>query len=172
VDRDWSLSFTSTVLALRGSKLVEQPLVSAAGEQVLCWNGEAWRIGGSAVSRNDGVQVLEGLSVGGSDPAGLLRSIQGPFAFVFFSKTLGRLYFGRDRLGRRSLLICQTEDALKLSSVADEPHEGWQEVEADGFYSIDVRATFDESLSTLTRHSWVLDENLVGCSSELCSLSV
>ncbi|KAK0392537.1 hypothetical protein NLU13_2032 [Sarocladium strictum] len=159
--RAWALSFTSTVLALRGSKLVEQPLVDEASGEVLCWNGEAWKIGERAVSRNDGEEVLKGLTASDADPADFLRSIQGPFAFVFFSKARGRLYFGRDRLGRRSLLSCQTGDALRLSSVADEPHEGWQEVEADGFYSIEVRAGFQETMSTLIRHPWVHDEELV-----------
>jgi asparagine synthetase B (glutamine-hydrolysing) len=117
---------------------------------------------------NDGAEVLKGLTDSTRDVEEFLRSIQGPFAFVFFSKTRDRLYFGRDRLGRRSLLMSQSESTLKLSSVADEPHEGWTEVEADGFYTIDVRPTFEESMSTLTRHSWTSDGNLVGCSSELC----
>lgn len=168
--RDWSLGFTSTVLALRGSALVEQPLVNEAGEHVLCWNGEAWRIGGRAVSRNDGAEVLEGLTT--KDDAGeFLRSIQGPFAFVFFSKSRNRLYFGRDRLGRRSLLMRHTADSFKLSSVAEESGEGWQEVEADGFYSIDVLSTFEKTMSTLARHPWVHDENSVGRSSEPLALS-
>lgn len=163
--RNWALSFTSTVLGLRGSQLVAQPLIDDSSAQILCWNGEAWRIGERDILHNDGAEVLQGLTDSG-DVEDFLRSIQGPFAFVFLSKTRDRLFFGRDRLGRRSLLMCQTADALKLSSVADDPHEGWTEVEADGFYTIDIRLTFEETMSTLTRRSWTSDENLVGCSSE------
>ena len=167
--RKWSLTFTSTVLALRGSELVEQPLINEATQDVLCWNGEAWRIGGQPVSRNDGLEVLDGLN--DTNTADYLRSIEGPFAFVFFSRRENRLYFGRDRLGRRSLLVCQTADSLRLSSLADDPSQGWQEVEADGFYSIEMQPSFQESIATLTRHSWVQDDRMVGCSSEPLSLS-
>lgn len=170
---EWALSFASTVLALRGSELVKQPLINEATQDVLCWNGEAWRIGGEPVSRNDGLQVLDGLtSPENTTTAEFLRSIDGPFAFVFFSKREARLYFGRDRLGRRSLLMCQSADSMRLSSLADDPSQGWREVEADGFYSVDLLSTLQETVATLTRHPWAQDERMVGCSSEPLTLSV
>ncbi|KAJ4379792.1 hypothetical protein N0V86_004976 [Didymella sp. IMI 355093] len=50
------------------------------------------------------------------------------------------LYYGRDCLGRRSLLRKITADgSLLLSSVCDNASgEGWEEVEADGIYMLDL----------------------------------
>jgi asparagine synthetase B (glutamine-hydrolysing) len=52
----------------------------------------------------------------------LLYSIEGPFAFVLYHRPSKTIYFGRDRLGRRSLLLnhCRSEraDGFCLSSAA------------------------------------------------------
>jgi asparagine synthetase B (glutamine-hydrolysing) len=160
----------STVLSLRGSGLAEQPLVRDGGDYVLCWNGEAWRMGGVHLPRNDGEQVLDTLAEssreaqrqGNAVADEALRSIAGPFAFVFWDRRRQRLYYGRDRLGRRTLLMHLSGDSLRLSSVADEPLSGWREVEADGFYSLEIRPSITETMSTLTRHAWSHDESMVG----------
>jgi hypothetical protein len=71
----------------------------------------------------------------------VLRRIEGPFAFVFYDAVGGRVYFGRDRLGRRSLLVRDLRGGgMVLCSVAGEGHggEGWREVEADGVYVVKV----------------------------------
>ena len=167
------LSLVSTVLSLRGPELVKQPLINDESNYMLCWNGEAWRIADVVVSRNDGVAVLDALVAGSLQDRSeqgfieALRSIQGPFAFAFFDKRRGRLYFGRDRLGRRSLLMQISPDTFRLASIADEPHEGWKEVEADGFYSLTLRSNLAETVSSLTRHQWAQDESLVGARGNL-----
>lgn len=171
---DVSLTFTSTVLSLRGDVLSAQPLVDDAGS-VLCWNGEAWRIRGQSVAddgRGDTQAVMELLtsaSASGDEDAVLdaLRSIEGPFAVVFFDRPERRLYYARDRLGRRSLLARASDgdSSLVLSSVADADalQQGWAEVEADGCYSIRL----DREGLQPTRHSWVDDESLVGSGSRV-----
>jgi asparagine synthetase B (glutamine-hydrolysing) len=139
------LFFTSTVLALRGGQVTAQPLSDPFTESVLCWNGEAWKVGQELVTGNDG-QALLNLLVEGASTASefdsiahvlrVVRSISGPFAFVYFDKSHNLLYFGRDFLGRRSLLY-NTEDvpdAVQFSSIADSPFGAWKEVEADGIY--------------------------------------
>lgn len=122
-----SLTFTSTVLALRGDHVAQQPFVDSASGSVFCWNGEAWRVRQHTVTGNDG-EALAGLlndaiRKSASEREGailkVLRSIDGPFAFVFFDKPSSRVYFGRDRLGRRSLLVKEGRQGLVLSSVAD-----------------------------------------------------
>lgn len=141
-----NLAFTSTVLALRGDHIAQQPFVDSASGSVFCWNGEAWKIRHHDVAGNDG-EVVAGLlneaitqSSAEREDAILkvLRSIDGPFAFVFFDKPSKKLYFGRDRLGRRSLLIRQDDQELVLSSVADSIDSQWKEVEADGVYVVEL----------------------------------
>lgn len=170
------LAFTSTVLALRGDHIAQQPFVDSASGSVFCWNGEAWKIRHHDVVGNDGeaVAVLlnEAVAQSSAEHEGailkVLRSIDGPFAFVFFDQLSKRLYFGRDRLGRRSLLIRQDAQGLVLSSIADSVDPKWMEVEADGVYVLDLASPkqigvngADEPSPVPTRLQWVEEEDAV-----------
>ncbi|KAK4237453.1 hypothetical protein C8A03DRAFT_44708 [Achaetomium macrosporum] len=166
-DAGWSLRFTSTVLALRGhgdSGVTRQPLVDDATGSVLCWNGEAWRVGGARVGagENDARVVFARLVASGSVEGALdvLRGVEGPFAFVYYDAVPGSVFFGRDRLGRRSLLLMERPgvdggEALELCSVAGEAGDGWREVEADGIYAVGL----GEGRLSLERHDWVVGED-------------
>lgn len=140
------LAFTSTVLALRGDHIAQQPFVDSTSGSVFCWNGEAWKIRHHDVAGNDGETIAgllnEAVVQNSSDREGAilkaLRSIDGPFAFVFFDKPSKKLYFGRDRLGRRSLLIRHDGQGLVLSSIAESIDPQWKEVEADGVYVLNL----------------------------------
>lgn len=158
---DLYLTCVATVLSLRGHGITQQPIVSQATNSVLCWNGEAWTIDGDSVSGNDGAAVLGALdaAVGQEATLDVLRAIEGPFAFIYYDQRDGRVYFGRDRLGRRSLLV-HDEDDFVLSSVADLDVPGWVEVEADGVYVLDVRSMSDVapggiSMRVAERHGWL-----------------
>jgi len=140
------LSFTSTVLALRGGHVAPQPFTDPSTGSVLCWNGEIWKLGQDAVvSGNDGEKLFEALVQAAStdtveQPLGVLKvlsSISGPFAFVFLDKVHSQLFFGRDRLGRRSLLYNTTSSCIEFASTSDPVNRsGWKEVEADAIYMI------------------------------------
>jgi asparagine synthetase B (glutamine-hydrolysing) len=144
-----SLSFTSTVLALRGGHVALQPLVKPLSGSTLCWNGEAWKIGQELVEGNDGEAILDLLTSRTSSLSTfdsvtgvleIIHSISGPFAFVYFDKVHDLLYFGRDCLGRRSLLL-NVENAsgtMQFSSVAGTTGGSWREVEADGIYVLAI----------------------------------
>ncbi|RDA85373.1 hypothetical protein CP532_6430 [Ophiocordyceps camponoti-leonardi (nom. inval.)] len=134
-NRVLSLSLTSTVLALRGDGVTRQPLIDAETGSVLCWNGEAWSIDGQPVQGNDAEAVMTACR--GQSVVDALRAVEGPFAFVYLDRPAARLYYGRDRLGRRSLLM-KPGDPWSLSSIADVPADGWNEVEADGFYFLSL----------------------------------
>ncbi|KAI1077138.1 asparagine synthase-domain-containing protein [Whalleya microplaca] len=160
----WNLCFTSTVLALRGDHVAKQPLESPATGSILCWNGEAWRINTQTVSNNDGEAILAQLVATGvssveareSHILNTLRSIDGPFAFVFYDSESKCVFFGRDRLGRRSLLFNEAEDgsSISFSSVADVPAIVWKEVQADGIYSLRLDAQYTISGRVMT-HNWL-----------------
>lgn len=142
------LTFTSTVLSLRGDAIVKQPYHDSS-DSVLCWNGEAWHIAGDRVTGNDTQQVFDMLQArrhdtatdcASTEPIERLATIAGPYAFVYFDSASNRVYFGRDFLGRRSLLWQASADgSLLISSVSTTSTNGsWTEVEADGVYCIEL----------------------------------
>ncbi|KAF5021827.1 hypothetical protein F66182_6120 [Fusarium sp. NRRL 66182] len=158
------LTFTSTVLSLRGDHVAKQPLVDPDTGSVLCWNGEAWGIKGEPVQGNDGEAVLA-LLAGASRESGdeilnVLRAIEGPFAFMYLDKPANRLYYGRDRLGRRSLLVKEGVP-LVLSSIAETTVDGWTEVEADGCYTMDLFGGNLSSALIPQRYDWTADASMV-----------
>ena len=136
-------TFHSTVLSLRGSVVVEQPLQDCPTNSTLCWNGEAWSISGESVQGNDSQAVFDMLIQAAAPKTDTSRdssirsivqslsSIRGPFAFVFYDATNQFLYYGRDCLGRRSLLRKSTSNgSVVLSSVCDNSSGNhWTEVE-------------------------------------------
>ena len=156
------ISFYSTVLSLRGSQTVTQPYQDLKGKYTLCWNGEAWSIGGKPTSGNDteavhsllanalesssnGDDALTDLTESAERIAKALSQVSGPYAFVFFDQLRGRVFFGRDFLGRRSLLRSTTQNGdLLISSVSGgQRDDAWTEIEPDGVYYVDLRATDD-----------------------------
>ncbi|KAI6919957.1 hypothetical protein KC341_g16941, partial [Hortaea werneckii] len=162
------IKFYSSVLSLRGDNTVRQPYRGQHhSESTLCWNGEAWEISGQSPNGNDTELIsdllrtalagkiaddagsrAETVSRIATEVANKLSRVAGPYAFVAYDHDLGVLCFGRDFLGRRSLLTRVTEDGdFLLSSVSDSPESsGWSEVEADGVYCVDLQRTADSGL--------------------------
>lgn len=73
---------------------------------------------------NDGMKLLQELCKVESDEQVMtvLGSLEGPYAFVFYHAGSQSLYFGRDPLGRRSLLVhwpTLRRPYFVLSSVSD-----------------------------------------------------
>ena len=173
------LSLMSTVLALRGGHIIAQPFTDISSGSALCWNGEAWKIGLEPVAGNDGEVIFDMLLKASSAQKSIyestravlkaLQNISGPFAFVFFDKLHSQIYYGRDRLGRRSLLLKDNDHAtsLELSSIAEPAGGPWKEVEADAVYQFtcsDERLVSEPGhstnplLSRVKKHTWdVLD---------------
>ena len=152
------LTFCSTVLSLRGNHVVPQPCEDPFSTSLLCWNGEAWRYDGKDVLGNDAQFIFDLLlesatgTSSGVDPATLasdasmnrvlsvFSKISGPFAFVFYDGRSQRIFYGRDVLGRRTLLTTTASDgSIIISSVCgDSTNTTWGEVEADGIYIFDI----------------------------------
>lgn len=159
------LTFASTVLSLRGDRVHAQPLVDEASQSVLCWNGEAWKVAGQPVQDNDTelifqlfLQAVRPSSAPSGDTdttvtdrrsddsdavqrvADVISSISGPFAFVFYDAFHSRVFFGRDCLGRRSLLQgLDKTGCLKICSLCDgSSSTPFEEVGTEGVYMIDL----------------------------------
>lgn len=150
------VNFTATVLSLRGGLIVEQPLEDPQSGSILCWNGEAWKLNGTPIVGNDAVVIMNSLveAVGSHissstkdrtlDGAttqavmGVMSSISGPFAFLFFDAQSQMIFYGRDSLGRRSLLQNKnTDGSLSLSSISQSTGtDEWTEVEAGRIYRV------------------------------------
>jgi len=146
----WLLTFSSSVLALRGSQTQAQPVVDEATGSVFCWNGEAWSFDGSRLTGNDTELISKHLfhSVAALPVEEVLiqvlGKITGPYAFVFYDAKSSQLFFGRDSLGRRSLLISHgsssNDDELTISSVAVSTSiKDAREVEAPFMYGVDLK---------------------------------
>ncbi|KAK4226727.1 hypothetical protein QBC38DRAFT_528192, partial [Podospora fimiseda] len=149
------VKLTSTVLALRGGHVTPQPL-QIEDVSVLCWNGEAWRVDGEFVEGNDGEFLFKKMIGEGRTPLDVLRGVEGPFAFVYFDAEENRIYYGRDRLGRRSLMMRRDEGTgeMVFCSVAEDGGE-WKEVEADGIYAVGFGE--GEELERM-KYEWVDEE--------------
>lgn len=162
-----TITFISTVLALRGQAVITQPLVDQSSGSVLCWNGEAWSRDSVPISGNDSQVVFDALAhaangVTRSDSEAARRAVldalssfRGPYAFVFYDAIHKLLFYGRDCLGRRSLVQKYTPSkGLVLSSVCDaDLNAEWTEVEADGVYFVDLSNSADHPDSTESSNS-------------------
>ncbi|RMZ82123.1 hypothetical protein DV737_g2232, partial [Chaetothyriales sp. CBS 132003] len=139
------LTFCSSVLALRGDVVHTQPLLDPATKSLLCWNGEAWKYDGQEVSGNDSQAIFDALLTADEDECAIISTmskVSGPFAFVYYRAPSHTVYFGRDRLGRRSLLIDESgKDRLTLCSIAPERRgASWAEVNTACLHSVSVKS--------------------------------
>lgn len=179
--QNYFLTFLSTVLSLRGSSIVKQPLRDPKSGSLLAWNGEAWSIRNQSVRGNDAEYVFNTFLTATSKQSdnadhslppsdhglqgivGMLSSITGPYAFIFYDAQYRRVFYGRDALGRRSLLIRRySAKSIMLSSVCDPTDsQDWMEVEADGIYVLDLAADIDlsDDVDPVTHIPWVVDHS-------------
>jgi asparagine synthetase B (glutamine-hydrolysing) len=150
--KEFHLSFHSSVLHIRGSELFQQPAVSPSGN-VLLWNGEVF--GGVPISSStsDTAVVAASLELTRTTEDFLreIEKIEGPYSFVYFERQNGRLWFGRDCLGRRSLLWAQGETETILCSVATQPGS-FIEVDASRIFCLDLTEGQNASLRSFSRN--------------------
>lgn len=164
--------FSAHVLHMRGL-LTPQPVQDNTGN-VLVWNGEIF--GGLPVlpEENDTAVVSQRLSScsSSSEILSVLSRVRGPWGFVYYQRAGDYLWFGRDFLGRRSLLwkFDAEDQALTLTSVAahssGHAQSAWQEVPAVGVYRIDLKAVTEAGSVTFEVYPWAHGGNdlVLSCS--------
>ena len=93
-------------------------------------------------SENDGAALFALLlREGPSNFFAAIRNIEGPYAFIYYQALHHRVYFARDPLGRRSLLMHRptpTSPSLYLTSNApgvEFPLSEWEEVPCDSIFA-------------------------------------
>ncbi|KAG7450298.1 uncharacterized protein BT62DRAFT_962118 [Guyanagaster necrorhizus] len=157
------LEFFASELCLRGSQPVVQPHIRNG--DIFCWNGEIFEGLDMDAAENDGVKLFES-SRGLKTPAqirDLFSSVEGPYAFVFHHEESGCIIFGRDPLGRRSLLIHKPSPShpyFILTSVTSGVDAGcsFEELSTDHIFYLNLKdfaqlegITFEDHLKTLSR---------------------
>ncbi|GAA5859461.1 hypothetical protein JCM1840_004626 [Sporobolomyces johnsonii] len=148
----YELRFHASILHMRGEGVTTQPFVADNGD-VLLWNGEIFDGLDVAPSENDGRKLFD--LIQSSGPANFfaaIRNIEGPYAFVFYQASTSRIYFARDPLGRRSLLLhppTPISPFFVLVSNApgkDFPLKEWEEVGCEAVHCYDLLAPMGKSL--------------------------
>ncbi|KAF9480031.1 hypothetical protein BDN70DRAFT_912901 [Pholiota conissans] len=167
LSRTLDVTFYASELRLRGDNPIVQPHIREGN--VLCWNGEIFEGIEITSHENDGSKLFDALCLAKTpeDIRDIFCTIEGPYAFVFYNDASQHLYFGRDPLGRRSLLINKPTTKnpyLLLSSVSAgaNPAYDFVEISTERIYSldltslrnsIDIFAGFDASLDPISRSS-------------------
>ncbi|ETO15346.1 hypothetical protein RFI_22011 [Reticulomyxa filosa] len=145
-----TVTMAGAVLHLRGEKITPQPLSNE--DAILVWNGEIFD-GTLAIGTedNDTAVLFKELSRCINDSSNskdqhaaqkrfseVWSGIEGPFALIYWDKRHQCLYFGRDRLGRRSLLYHydHTHRTFYLSSAAHSETECVQSKETESLASL------------------------------------
>ncbi|KIK04283.1 hypothetical protein K443DRAFT_93427 [Laccaria amethystina LaAM-08-1] len=151
----FEVDFYASELRLRGESPIFQPHVQRGN--ILCWNGEIFDGLEVPLHENDGVKMLDSLHnlKTGSQIRDFFGTVEGPYAFVFYQKESECLFFARDPLGRRSLLIHRpTPDQpyLLLSSVSAGLNAGYNfdDVSTDFIYCLSLRSL--ASIQDYNRH--------------------
>ncbi|TGZ74304.1 hypothetical protein CRM22_001029 [Opisthorchis felineus] len=158
------------ILSQRGSSVTIQPLSTISSltnkTYYLLWNGEVFHFADKLIDQrfhdplvND-ADILLSLIRDADTLEKLLclfSSIQGPFAFILIEFPTNLIYFGRDPLGRRSLvarcLAVSDEDShmvldcissvvlLSCSEQNKADEQGWIELPASGVYTAQLLHT-------------------------------
>nr|GAT47907.1 asparagine synthetase domain-containing protein 1 [Mycena chlorophos] len=142
------LDFFASELRLRGAIPIIQPH-ECEDSRILSWNGElALEIfDGIEIGQeeNDGVVLFKELCAAGDteDVCRLFGRVEGPYAFVYYDSRMKQLFFARDPLGRRSLLVHHPTAQnpyfmLASTSVGQDPRHDFQEVNTQYIYSLEV----------------------------------
>lgn len=122
----------SSVLHIRANS-TPQPLITQ--DLVLMWNGEVYGTNCYGdlqidLNKNDTEEVMRLLGDGNVNE--ILAQLEGEFAYVVYDRSRNRVYFGRDYLGRRSLLFHYKENVITISSCGP-----GDELLTSGVYCID-----------------------------------
>lgn len=157
-----TLLLSASVLQTQGKKLCPQPCVN--DKTILCWNGDVF--GGALVNEIHDAKLCDTEVVSqhlsslmqGQSPIVVLNEIAGPYSFILYEKQTQTIWFGRDPVGRHSLLYeIDFPYKLTLTSVAHSNLPHIKELPAIGLF--EVRVGQNQNDWSMALHPWeVLDE--------------
>ena len=144
-----NIKLHAAVLHLRGETMQPQPLRDSSSGNTLAFNGELYGIRND--NGNDTLFLSDLLKDSAMDGETrfleMIGRLRGEWSLVYHIKKSNCLYFGRDFLGRRSLMMksCPFTSSFYLSSVSggamplDEGDDEWKELECTGLYKLDLK---------------------------------
>ncbi|CAL7938955.1 unnamed protein product [Xylocopa violacea] len=138
LSKNWFGHFVASILWMQGSSIGEQPALDSIGN-ILLWNGDIF-FGNLAQDQTCDTNVLLNSLKLSSNVLSVFEQIQGPYSFIYYQKSSNLLYFGRDIIGRHSLLLKMDtdENILTLTSVASKQINKIVEVPAIGIFSVNL----------------------------------
>ncbi|KAH9944543.1 asparagine synthase-domain-containing protein [Epithele typhae] len=152
------LTFCGSELRLRGDSFVKQPHTNEDGN-ILCWNGEVFEGLEIGEHENDGQKLFSMLA--GTPTAeeicDVFAHVEGPYAFLFYHNASRTVFYGRDPLGRRSLLVHRPTKAnpyLLITSVSAGVHPGYvlEEVSVAHIHGIQLEKVSDATPANVNRN--------------------
>ena len=144
-DPEFHLSVFSSVLQIQGDQICSQPVYSDITGSMLCWNGEY--LNHEPTGKSDTELIFSSLE-SGNNPANCLDQVEGPFSFVYYDGFNRSLWFGKDKIGRRSLLIQAYNSPPTITISSTYLPEGIEVPAGHGIYCIKL-----DSFS-LEFHQW------------------
>ena len=159
---------SASLLQVRGKRELGRPTLSDEAGNVLAFNGEIYSGLSAGEDENDGAALLTALGrCEGAQVAQVLSGLRGPWSVCYWREDAQTLWYGRDVIGRRSLLRFVNDRPddpyVVLSSVVSvppresarrAPRRKWTEV-PPGIYSIDLGGGRARGGSALARrHDW------------------
>ena len=146
--KQWSVVFHGTLLWLRGSSPQVQPFIENGN--ILLYNGDLFNAYvPPEISDTEYLSNLLSNAKSEQEVIDILARLEGPAAYVFYHKNLNQVWFGRDILGRHSLLIDLKSCHCILTSVA---------LQNSNFVEVDALGIFELALgqsTSLTLSSWL-----------------
>ncbi|GAB1866976.1 Asparagine synthetase domain-containing protein 1 [Camponotus japonicus] len=139
LNHHWHGHFAAAVLWMQGSEIITQPSLDD-NNNLLLWNGDIFS---GCLAKDDDVcdtnVILDELQ-STTDIMSVLWKIEGPYSLIYYQKSTDTLYFGRDIIGRHSLLlkIDSKANSLTLTSVANKNMKGIVEVPAIGIFAVNL----------------------------------
>ncbi|PKI84982.1 hypothetical protein MVES_000755 [Malassezia vespertilionis] len=139
----------ASVLGLCGSSVALQPMhASAAPHLVFLWSGEIFSTldGDFDREKNDGTwifaQIVQRVAAGNvcSAIVQTLAGVEGPYAYILLDLAAQCVYYGRDPLGRRSLLLHLSDVVCLASAVCMDTEDiVFEEVPCSTLWQLSVR---------------------------------
>lgn len=133
---------------------------------IFLWNGEVFDGITVRQHENDTSIVFNLLNeaIEDAEILNIMEKVEGCFAFLFYQKRFGKIWFGRDLFGRRSLLIRnKNNQVIDICSVATS-FDKWTEVSARSIFLIDLKNLYtDQFIKEIQRNytEFALNEQII-----------